>query len=158
MEGTRVAPRFIIVPALLMNLIYADDFLFATNNMKTILVDAYKTLFTEEGVDQKMLEMLNKFENDKIVLTNANPEQMIKLGIDDSLFEVFSLSHEPNKADGGYYEKMLETFDLEPKDCVYFEHNLEAVQKAREQGILSYHFDHEKRDLDALQEFISSNI
>ena len=49
--------------------------------MKTILVDAWNTFVTSEGMFEEMKEMLDEFSNDKIILTNANDEQLIKLGI-----------------------------------------------------------------------------
>ncbi len=56
---------------------------------------------------------------------------MIKFGIDKSPYEVFSLKHSLNKTDGGYYQKMLENFNLKAENYVYFEHNLEAVKKSK---------------------------
>jgi FMN phosphatase YigB (HAD superfamily) len=47
--------------------------------MKTILVDAYNTLVKEDGLDTEMLEMLEKFPNDKIILTNADEEKQVEL-------------------------------------------------------------------------------
>ncbi len=73
-------------------------------NEKVILVDAYHCFFTESGIDTKMQEILDSSPNRKIVLTNADDEQMIKFGIDKSPYEVFTLKHNPNKTDDGYYE------------------------------------------------------
>jgi hypothetical protein len=43
--------------------------------MKTILVDAWNTLFLEDGIFREMYEMLEELPNKKIVLTNANQEE-----------------------------------------------------------------------------------
>jgi HAD superfamily hydrolase (TIGR01509 family) len=125
--------------------------------MKTILVDAMNTISVDGKIDQKMQEILDSFENRKIILTNANEEQR-KEFLSNVPYEMFSLDHNPNKTDGGYYEKMLEHFGLKPEECIYFEHNKAACDKAREVGITSYHFDHEERGLNKLEEFLKENI
>ncbi len=53
---------------------------------------------------------------------------------------------------------MLEHFDLDKKDVIYFEHNPEAVKSAQSTGITSYHYDSEKRDLIALKQFLDNNL
>ena len=64
-------------------------------------------MFIEENgkvvMNREMKELLNSFENKKIVLTNANDEEMIKFGIDKSPYKVFSLKHKPNKTDEKYF-------------------------------------------------------
>ena len=121
------------------------------NNQKVILVDAYHCLFTENGINKEMQEILDSFPNRKIVLTNADDEQMLKFGIDKSPYEVFSLKHNPNKTDSGYYEKMLEHFHLKPSDCSYIEHNKDAITQAEKVGIKSFHY---KNNEELLEEFI----
>lgn len=127
--------------------------------MKTILVDAYNTLFLgDQGIFEEMKEMLDSFGNRKIVLTNANPEEMIKFSIDKSPYQVFSLSHSPDKVDPEYYKKMLEHFTLRPDEVVYFEHNVDAVASARKVGIETWHYDKDKKDLEALKKFLENNL
>lgn len=126
--------------------------------MKTILVDAYNTLFLEQGMDNQLLEILESFENPKIVLTNADDNQLIEFGIDKSPYPVFTLKHNPNKTDGGYYEKMLEHFSLSARNCIYIEHNKEAVEQAEKVGIITHHFNKDTRDLINLKKFIETNI
>lgn len=123
--------------------------------MKIILVDAYNTLFTDDGINLEMLELLDSLPNIKIILTNADDGQMIKFGIDKSPYEVFTLKHNPDKDGYGYYEKMLEHFNLKVDGCIYFEHNLGAIEKAEKVGIKSFHY---KNDLKLLEEFIKENV
>jgi HAD superfamily hydrolase (TIGR01509 family) len=127
------------------------------NKQKTILVDAMNTLVVDGQVDQEMKKILDGFSNRKIILTNANPEQQAA-GLKDMPYEMFSLDHNPNKADGGYYEKMLETCELRPEDCIYFEHNQKAVDMAKETGINSYYFNLNERNLKKLEEFLKDNL
>jgi hypothetical protein len=47
--------------------------------MKAILVDAWNTFVTPDGMNQEMYTMLEGFPNRKIILTNANPEEQKKL-------------------------------------------------------------------------------
>ena len=127
--------------------------------MKTILVDAVDTLVIEgEGIFRKMHDLLETFPNRKIILTNANDEQMKTYGLDNMPYEVFSLKHNPDKTDPRYFLQMLEHFHFKRDDVIYFEHNNDAVKSAQTVGITSYHYDPEKRDLEALGTFIKSNL
>ena len=130
--------------------------------MKTILVDAWNTLFIEENgkavINKEMRKILDSFDNKKIVLTNADDNQMIKFGIDKSPYKVFTLKHNPNKVDGGYYKIMLKEFNFRSEDVIYFEHNLEAVKSAIKNGISTYHYDKDKKDLIKLKKFLENNL
>lgn len=127
--------------------------------MKTILVDAVDTFVIEgTGIDQKIYALLEQYPNRKIILTNANDEQMKKFGLDNMPYEVFTLKHNPDKTDPKYFETLLQNFDLKEEDLIYFEHNAEAVKSADSVGIKSYHFDMETRDLVSLKKFIDENL
>lgn len=126
--------------------------------MKTILVDAWNSFVTEEGVDVKMKEILDGFDNPKIILTNANEEQKVKLGIVDMPYPVFSLAHEPDKVDPEYYIKFFEKYSLSSEDVIYFEHDEGAVESAKSLGIDVHHFDYSVRDMDRLKEFLELNL
>jgi hypothetical protein len=121
-------------------------------NEKVILVDAYNCLFDENGINKELFDILESFPNKKIVLTNADDEQMVKFGIDKSPYEVFTLRHNPNKTDDGYYEKMLNHLNLKAKNCIYIEHDPRARIKALENGI--YTLIGNSVFHDALKEFI----
>ena len=127
--------------------------------MKTILVDAVDTLVIEgEGIFRKMHDLLETFPNRKIILTNANDEQVKIYGLDNMPYEVFTLKHNPDKTDPSYFLQMLEHFHFKKDDVIYFEHNNDAVNSAQSVGITSYHYDPEKKDLEALGTFINSNL
>lgn len=127
--------------------------------MKTILVDAVETFVIEgKGVYPPMFELLEQYPNRKIILTNANDEQMISFGLISLPYELFTLRHNPDKTDPKYFRTMLKHFNLQPGDVIYFEHNPEAVKSARSVGINTYHYDSERKDLEALKIFLSGNI
>ncbi|MFT7557688.1 MAG: HAD superfamily hydrolase (TIGR01509 family) [Planctomycetota bacterium] len=128
--------------------------------MKTILVDAAYTfvLKDENIIDQKLYSLLEEYENPKIILTNANEEQKKTYGLVDLPYPLFTLSHEPNKDNPTYFRKMLENFNLEIEDVVYFEHSQDAVESAKSVGIKSYHFNHEERDLISLKGFLDEAL
>lgn len=130
--------------------------------MKTILVDAVGAFVAEsEGVFKifkEMYDLLETFPNKKIILTGANDEQFKKFGLDKMPYEVFTLKHNPEKNDPKYYEKMLEYFNLDKDDIVYFEHSENAVKSAQSVGIKAYLYDSEKKDLLALAEFLNKNL
>ena len=127
--------------------------------MKTILVDAVNTFVIEgEGVFKDLYDLLEQYPYKKIILTNANDEQMNKFGLVDLPYDLFTLKHNPDKPDPVYFETMLKEYGLNAEDVVYFEHNPDAVKSAQSVGITSYHYDHEKKDLDALKAFIDENL
>ena len=125
--------------------------------MKTILVDAINGLILEDGtIFQAMLEMLEKYPNDKIVLTGANDEQFKKFNLDKSPYPVFTLKHDPEKTDPAYFRQLLANYSLNTEDVVYFEHNTDAVKSAESVGIKTYFYDHTKEDIESLKLFIDS--
>ncbi|MCX6807476.1 MAG: hypothetical protein NTZ80_01550 [Patescibacteria group bacterium] len=76
--------------------------------MKTILVDAINCfVIKEEGIFLEMYEMLEKYENKKIILTNANNEEIKKFGLENMPYEMFTLRHSPEKTNPEYYKIML---------------------------------------------------
>lgn len=105
-----------------------------------------------------MYTLLEKYPNRKIILTNADDEQMKVFGLDKMPYEVFTLKHNPDKVDPKYYKEMLKHFGLSPQEVIYFEHNVEAVESARSVGINVMHYDSESRDLIALEEFLNTNL
>lgn len=127
--------------------------------MKTILVDAVYTLVDEEGeMDEKLHELLEEFDEEKIVVTNANDEQMKDYHLYNLPYEVFSLHHQPNKTNPTYFEIFLDEHGLEEGDVVYFDHNEDAVNAAISLGIISYHFNHNKRNYSALRSWLEENL
>lgn len=126
--------------------------------MKTILVDAVDTFVVEEnssfGIFEQMHALLEAYPNRKIILTNANDEQMEKFGLNGMPYPVFTLKHNPDKPDPEYFKKMLKHFRLSAEDVVYFEHNPDAVKSAQSVGIVSFHYDENKKDLAALKEWL----
>lgn len=132
---------------------------FESPKQKVILVDAVNTLVDKEtGMFKEMYTLLEQYPNKKIVLTNADDEQMEKFGLDDLPYEVFTLKHNPNKPDPIYFQTMLKHFDLKANEVIYFEHNESAVKSAQSIGIKTYHYDPVQKDLDLLQSFLNQNI
>ncbi|PIN90095.1 hypothetical protein COU60_02025 [Candidatus Pacearchaeota archaeon CG10_big_fil_rev_8_21_14_0_10_34_76] len=130
--------------------------------MKTILVDAVDAFVIETNdkfqIFQEMYKLLESFPNKKIILTGANDEQFKKFGLDKMPYPVFTLKHNPEKTDPEYYNIMLNHFNLKSNEVIYFEHNSEAVKSAESIGIKSYHYNLEKKDLNALKNFLIENL
>ena len=126
--------------------------------MKTILVDAWNTFITENGMPQEMYTLLEKYPNTKIILTNANDKHLVTLGIVNMPYEVFTLKNNPAKINPAFYQTMLEKFGLNSNDVIYFEHNADAVKSAQSVGITTYHYDKDKKNLDALKKFLDENL
>ena len=125
--------------------------------MKTILVDAWNTFVTEEGINFDLKKLLDSYPNNKIILTNANEEELVTFGIVNMPYPVFSLSHNPNKTDSDYFVKMLQHFNLKTEEVVYFEHNPDAVASAKSIGITTFHYN-KLENLDNLTIFLNSNL
>jgi hypothetical protein len=49
--------------------------------MKTILVDASKTLVIDGKIDEELYNLLETYPNRKIILTNADDEQLVAFGL-----------------------------------------------------------------------------
>lgn len=130
--------------------------------MKTILVDAVYAFVVETygifKIFKEMHDLLETFENRKIILTGADDEQFKKFGLDKMPYEVFTLKHNPEKTNPKYYEQMLKHFGLSKDDVIYFEHNPEAVKSAQSVGIKSYYYDNDKKDLRILKDFLMENL
>lgn len=127
--------------------------------MKTILVDAVDCFVSDAGVIfQEMYDLLETHPNKKIILTGANDEQFKKFGLDKMPYEVFTLKHNPEKTDPKYFQILLERYELNANDVIYFEHNPKAVESAQSVGITSYFYDNEKKALAGLKNFLDSNI
>jgi len=125
--------------------------------MKTILVDAWNTFVDENGVNLEMKSILDHFNNNKIIVTNANEEEKITFGIVNMPYPVFSLAHNPNKTDSEYFKKMLTHFNLSVENLLYFEHNEAAVKAAQSIGIKTLWLQ-KGSDLSVLKAFLESNL
>ena len=127
--------------------------------MKTILVDAVDTFVIEgEGIFKPMFDLLEKYPNKKIILTNANDEQIQTFGLINLPYELFTLKHNPDKTEPEYFQKMLNHFNLSKDEVIYFEHNPDAVKSAESVGIVSHHYDSDKKDLGSLKKFLDESL
>lgn len=126
--------------------------------MKTILVDAYNTLVTDEGIFMEMHILLEKFPNKKIILTNADEEKQRELGLVNLPYEMFTQSFDPLKTDSQYYKNFLEEYNLWVEDVIYFEHDEAAVKSAQTVWINVYHYNKDTKDLESLERFLRENL
>ena len=126
--------------------------------MKTILVDAWNAFFTADGMFKEMYEMLETYPNPKIIVTNANDEQLIQFGIDKSPYKVFTLKHNPDKVDSAYFVTLFKELNLNNENVIYFEHNIDAVKSAESVGIKTFYYDKDKKDLISLKKFLNNNL
>jgi hypothetical protein len=53
---------------------------------------------------------------------------------------------------------MLDHFGLDKDAVIYFEHDERAVKSARSAGIVTYHYDNDRKDLGALRGFLVENM
>ncbi len=130
--------------------------------MKTILVDAVHAFILKEDekfvIFQDMYKLLENYSNKKIILTNASDDKRELFLLDSMPYEVFTLKHNPEKTDPEYYKILLNNFELEKNNVIYFEHNIDAVRSAQSIGINTYHYDKNKKDLENLKQFLEINL
>ena len=122
--------------------------------MKTILVDAWNTLVKNKKIDNKLLDILDQYSHKKIILTNANEIEQIELGIVKMPYEVFTLSHNPEKTNELYFEILCKKMKLKKEDLLYIEHNEGALKSARLFGIKSILFCSNYREIN---DFLKKN-
>ncbi len=127
-------------------------------HMKTILVDAWNTFITENGVDTEIKKMLDDFPEPKIIVTNANSEEQQSFGMVNLPYPLFTMSHNPNKPNPEYFKALFKKFALNAESVIYFEHHPDAVKTAESLGITTYHFNHEERDIALLKAFITAAL
>ena len=125
--------------------------------MKIILVDAWNTFIKNKIIDTGIYEILERFKNQKIILTNANNEELINYGIINMPYDVFSLSHKPNKVDPLYFKILIKKYNLIISDLIYIEHNQEAIESANSIGIKTYHYN-AVDTTDKLYQFLLKSI
>jgi HAD superfamily hydrolase (TIGR01509 family) len=131
--------------------------------MRTILVDAVNTAIIKNEAggyvkNKELFELLETYPNPKLILTNANDEQLVQFGLNDVPYQVFTMKHNPDKPDPIYFKILLEQYNFTNSDVVYFEHNVDAVKSAQSVGIVSYPYDKEAKDLFALKKFLDENL
>jgi HAD superfamily hydrolase (TIGR01509 family) len=131
--------------------------------MKTILVDAVNTTIIKDESGtfvqfKELFDLLETYSNPKLIVTNANDEQLVEFGLNNVPYPVFTMKHNPDKPDPVYFKTLLEQHNWQPTDVIYFEHNPDAVKSAESVGITSYHYDKDKKDLVALKQFLDQNI
>lgn len=130
--------------------------------MKTILVDAVDCFIIEQeskfGIFQDMYKLLENYPNRKIILTGATDDKLKFYSLDNVPYEVFTLKHNPEKTNPEYYNILLKKFNLNEKEVIYFEHNIDAVKSAQSVGINTYFYDNDKKDLKNLKKFLDENL
>ena len=125
--------------------------------MKIILVDAWNTFIKDKKIDSTIYKLLECFKNKKIILTNANEQELVNYGIINMPYEVFSLSHKPNKDNPLYFKSLIKKYNLFINDLIYIEHNKEAVKSAKSLGINTYHYN-PMESTDKLSQFLLNSL
>lgn len=131
--------------------------------MKTILVDAVNTSIVKNEIgnfvqNKALFELLETYPNPKLIVTNANDEQMVQFGLNTVPYPVFTMKHAPDKPDPLYFKTLLERHNLTTADVVYFEHNQDAVNSAKSLGVVTYNYNKDTKDLIALKQFLDLSL
>jgi len=130
--------------------------------MKTILIDAVYCFIIEKDkkfeIFQDMYKLLETYSNKKIILTGASDDKRELYGLNNMPYEVFTLKHNPEKMNPEYYKILLKQYNLDKKDVIYFEHNIDAVKSAQSIGINTYFYNNDKKDLVSLKKFLDESL
>lgn len=131
--------------------------------MKTILVDAVNTAIIKDATGafvqfKELFDLLETYPNKKIIVTNANDEQLVEFGLVNVQYPVFTMKHNPDKPDPEYFKVLLDKYEYNQSEVIYFEHNAEAVKSAQSVGIVSYHYNKDDRNLVLLKKFLDSSV
>ena len=126
--------------------------------MKTILVDAWNTFVTESGINQSLYNLLEEYENPKIILTNADVEKQKELWLVNLPYTLFTLNFNPEKTNPEFYKIFLREYNLDTSDVIYFEHNIDAVNSAISLGIKTFHYQKWEDNIWALRDFFKQNL
>ena len=91
---------------------------------KTILVDGMHCIYDNEfNVNKFLLEIINSFDNKKILLVNGFKEKG-KKALEGNNFEAFSLEEEKIKKNNPeYFKTLLSRYNLNPMEVIYFDHD-----------------------------------
>ena len=116
--------------------------------MKIILVDAWNTFVKEKKIDNELYKILEAFSNKKIILTNASQNERKEYGIIQMPYNVFSLSHNPEKSDPKYFQILCDKYNLNPDDLLYIEHNKIAYKTATLFGIISLLYEGDNKSVE----------
>lgn len=127
--------------------------------MKTILVDAINNfIIKDQGINQELFNLLEKYPHQKIILTNVDNDQIQKFGLIDLPYPIFTLKHNPNKDNPHYFKTLLEKYNLIAENCLYFDHNQNAISSAESIGINSLLFEYNKTSIQVLQDFLDNRL
>lgn len=105
-----------------------------------------------------MYELLETYKNPKIILSNANDEQIKIFGLENLPYPLFTLKHHPDKPNPEYFQMFLNQYNLSPQEVIYFEHNIDACKSAESLGIKTHFYDAGKQDLKVLKQFLDINL
>ncbi|MBI96652.1 hypothetical protein CL656_05860 [bacterium] len=107
--------------------------------MKTLLIDAINCLLQKDiGINQDLLNELEKLKNPKIIVTNASQEKLENMGFKELPYEIFTCNGKPNKFKPEYFKNLLNSKNLKPEDCYYLDHKQENLDSAKKVGIEGY--------------------
>ena len=110
--------------------------------MKTLLIDAINCLLQKnKGINQDLLNELEKLENPKIIVTNASKEKLENMGFKELPYEIFTCNGKPNKLEPEYFKNLLNSKNIKPEDCYYLDHKQENLDSASKEGIKVYLYE-----------------
>ena len=120
-----------------------------------ILLDAYDCLIKNKSINYELIKLLNSFDVNIIVLTNASKFQYEEFGFELIPYPIFSFHQNPTKLDPKYFEFLIKHMFLNPENIIYVEHSKKAIQVANQFGFKCFHFEYENGSIKDLEIFLN---
>ena len=119
---------------------------------RTVLVDGMHCIYDKKfKLNEELLDILNSFDANKILVV----KKFRNKGKELTGFEAFSLEEEGiGKDNPEYFEKLIEEFNLNSSELVYFDHNQDSISTAKKLGIKSILF----KDNNQIKNFLEANL
>jgi len=134
--------------------IWNDVFMQYNKTKSIILIDGMHCLYKDDfEINKNLLEIITSFDNKKILVVNGYSKKAKEM-FDRYNIEIFSLEDEKIKKDNiKFFEKLMQKYNLSPKQLIYFDHDKENVNSAVKSGIKSILYKNDNE----IKEFIEDN-
>ncbi|MDD5133126.1 MAG: alanine--tRNA ligase-related protein [Candidatus Nanoarchaeia archaeon] len=141
--------------------IWNDVFMGYKKDKRLILVDGMYCLYDDKfNLNKELLDTINNFNSHSILVVNKFKEKGLKLVQNynpelDTNWQAFSLEEKGIKKDNPeYFNTLLKTFDLQPEEVIYFDHDEKNIETAAKLGILSKHYT----DIKSIKKVIEDHL
>jgi len=125
---------------------------------KVLLIDGMHCLYDENfNLNEKLLELINSYGNDKILVVNGFGDKARKL-LEGYNIDVFTFEQEIKKDNKEFFIKLLEKYNLSNENVIYLDHDENNLKGAEQAGIKKNKLFALGDDVLEVKNFINSSI